>query len=146
MEKFSHQVRSAREGLGKTQADFAALLGVSANYVYMLEKGKKDPSPQLVLSLERLMKEGSEALQKPIQVRLPEKVGSPSPAAQPTSDELAPKTPLEQILLGHEKVPDALLWEILETVISTGHLKSAANVAEALALRKSKRPEGPAPS
>jgi len=40
-----------RKHLGLTQLEFAALLGVQRNYIHMLEKGLRTPSP----TLSRLM-------------------------------------------------------------------------------------------
>jgi transcriptional regulator with XRE-family HTH domain len=44
----------ARESMGMTQAEFAEHIGISSNYVYLIESGKKPPGPKIIEKLERL--------------------------------------------------------------------------------------------
>jgi DNA-binding transcriptional regulator YiaG len=43
------EIKALREELQLTQADFGKRLGVSGNYIWMLEAGKKKPSETLRL-------------------------------------------------------------------------------------------------
>lgn len=57
-------VKKLREKLGLYQADFGAILGVTGNYIHLLEKGVKKPSKTLCLLLdcvkEKTKKKGGE--------------------------------------------------------------------------------------
>ncbi len=51
MEWASVEIKKLRESNHLTQAELAELIGVSTNYVYLLEKGVKKPSKSLQLLL-----------------------------------------------------------------------------------------------
>ncbi len=51
------KIRSLRKSLDLTQAEFGKLLGVSGNYVYMLEAEDRAPSRPLQILLDHLKKE-----------------------------------------------------------------------------------------
>ncbi len=52
------KIRTLRKGLGLTQKEFGKRLGVSLNYIYLLEAGERTPSDTLQLLLDRVKKEG----------------------------------------------------------------------------------------
>jgi transcriptional regulator with XRE-family HTH domain len=45
---------SAREARNMTQAEFAKLLGISSNYVHLIEAGHKPPGPKILEKLKQL--------------------------------------------------------------------------------------------
>jgi len=53
------KIRELRKGIGLTQKDFAKRLGVTSNYIYLIEKkgGEKKPSATLSLLLDCIQKE-----------------------------------------------------------------------------------------
>ncbi len=51
------EIKSLRKGLRLSQVDFAARIGVTGNYVWMLEKGVKTPSDTLCLLLDYIERE-----------------------------------------------------------------------------------------
>ncbi|MGE4542705.1 MAG: helix-turn-helix domain-containing protein [Pedobacter sp.] len=58
MDKWSPEdIQSFRKSAGLTQAQLAERLGVSQNYVYMLEKGVKKPSTTLQLLMDYIAKD-----------------------------------------------------------------------------------------
>jgi transcriptional regulator with XRE-family HTH domain len=57
-EVFSDRIKQLRQAKGLTQSEFGALLNVSKNYVYMLEKGRT-PGKKIV-ELVRQLEGGSE--------------------------------------------------------------------------------------
>lgn len=50
------QIRARREGLGMSEAQFAAALGVSARTVRYWQTGGRSPSKAVVLLMKRLKK------------------------------------------------------------------------------------------
>lgn len=57
-----YQIRGLRKKYGLTQTEFGELVGVSKNYIHLLEKGVKEPSRtlQILFSyIERDHKEGN---------------------------------------------------------------------------------------
>ena len=46
-----YQILGLRKKYGLTQKDFGELIGVSKNYIYLLEKGVKEPSQTLQILL-----------------------------------------------------------------------------------------------
>jgi len=53
------KIKALRGRLGLTQAAFSERLGVSGNYIWILESGQKTPSETLRLLLDRINKDGS---------------------------------------------------------------------------------------
>jgi DNA-binding transcriptional regulator YiaG len=47
----SQEIKKLRSCLGLTQTEFGVLLGVSENYIYLLESGRKCPGKTLKLLL-----------------------------------------------------------------------------------------------
>ena len=57
-----YQIRGLRKKYGLTQKEFGELVGVSKNYIHLLEKGVKNPSQTLKILfsyIERDHKEGN---------------------------------------------------------------------------------------
>ncbi len=52
------KIKALRKSLGLTQKDFGERLGVTTNYVYLLESGQKPPGRTLQLLLDCVKKEG----------------------------------------------------------------------------------------
>jgi transcriptional regulator with XRE-family HTH domain len=53
-EKKFQPMISAREARNMTQAEFAELLGISSNYVHLIEAGHKPPGPKILEKLKHL--------------------------------------------------------------------------------------------
>ena len=51
------EIKGLRKKLKLSQVDFAEQIGVSGNYVHLLEKGVRTPSKTLRLLLDRIEKE-----------------------------------------------------------------------------------------
>lgn len=51
------KIKSLRETFNLYQRDLADLVGVTSNYIHLLEKGVKKPSRTLSILLERIEKE-----------------------------------------------------------------------------------------
>ena len=47
-------IKETRERLGKTQAEMAELLGISRNYLALIEVGKRPESPDLLVDCQQL--------------------------------------------------------------------------------------------
>lgn len=53
-EKKFQPMISAREARNMTQAEFAELLGISSNYVHLIESGHKSPGPKILEKLAQI--------------------------------------------------------------------------------------------
>lgn len=87
-EKFSNRVSRLREEMGQTQDEFAKTLGVSRNYVSMLENGR-EPSEALALlvaSLEEKHLGTSNRLHEPAAV--PYSLPTTNPSTNAASDKV----------------------------------------------------------
>jgi DNA-binding XRE family transcriptional regulator len=51
------EIKAFRNSLGLSQVKMGELLGVSDNYVYMLEKGERSPGKSLCLLMDRIKAE-----------------------------------------------------------------------------------------
>ena len=60
MKNFSNPVFAARNRLGMSQQEFADLIGVSNNYIWMLEDGRKPISEKIQKKLDALPSKKSE--------------------------------------------------------------------------------------
>ena len=58
------EIRNIRKELGKTQAEFAKLLGVSKNSVQLWETEKRNPSPSMVFLIKETYKKHTENLKE----------------------------------------------------------------------------------
>lgn len=54
---FSDKITSTIKSMGLKKKELATMLGVSAPHITMLCNGKADPSPQLVLALDRIIED-----------------------------------------------------------------------------------------
>lgn len=54
MQNFSNPILTARTEAGKTQAEFAEILGISRNYLWMLESGRKPITPKMLAKINAL--------------------------------------------------------------------------------------------
>ena len=50
----NERIKAVRKALRKTQSAFAEELGVTGNYVWMIENGKSDPSDRMIKDIVRL--------------------------------------------------------------------------------------------
>lgn len=54
MPTVGERIRDIRKALNKTQKDFSQTLGLSENYVWMIEKGQREPSERTVNDICRI--------------------------------------------------------------------------------------------
>lgn len=119
----NNRVRKLREYFGLSQRQFADKLGVSANFVFMLEKGERNPSPRTIGDICRLFGIERDWLEH----------GIGSMLVPQTSEE-------ELVAVVAEKLPTLspeiqARWASLFTKLSTSQLDALADTAEALLLK-----------
>jgi transcriptional regulator with XRE-family HTH domain len=71
-EKISDRMVLLRKAHGLTQAEWGKLLGISGNYVYLIESGKKQPSSKILEKLDSLETEPADRVNEdfaPYQVK-----------------------------------------------------------------------------
>ncbi len=150
MKKSSTNWREVRTALGLTQKQVAEAVGVSANYVWMIEKGENEPSPALQEKFDALAHGQLEYSPKPSHSK-PTLTGNLT-YKQSTVREggLVKEGPgyepkgkpgnLELVLLNHPAVTDEVLWDIFRQSVEEGQPQIATRIAEELSRRKSRFP------
>lgn len=159
MKKSSSNWREVRTALGLTQKQVAEAVGVSTNYVWMIERGDNEPSPALQEKFDQLARGelvslsargGSNSQSKPPfsytqdtsrdqpqhtsrQGGLVKEGAGYEPKAKPEN--------LELVLLNHPAVTDEVLWSIFRESVEEGQPHIATRIAEELSRRKSRFPD-----
>ncbi len=159
MKKTSSNWREVRTALGLTQKQVAEALGVSSNYVWMIEKGSNQPSPALQEKFDSLVRgdlvsdpespdsnrssKSSFTYPKIIVRENLQNTSSQGGIVKegPGYEPKAKAGNLELFLLNHPAVTDEVLWQILRESVEEGQPHIATRIAEELSRRKSKFPD-----
>lgn len=123
-ENSSKRFVSARKQRGLTQEQFAEMLGISGNYVYLIESGKKPAGPKLLEKLELLEAE-----------KLTDSLTGNAPAGADVSNSIstAATADLEKILTRCVEIKD---WGGAEKIAAELHRRALFEVNKNIKNRK----------